>query len=895
MLQPLLTTKLHRPQPRTHVVARAGLIGRLQAGRHRRLSLIAAPPGFGKTTLASMWVAASTQPAAWLSLDPADSEPLRFVRYVIAALQTTTPTIGAEVMALLDRPQPPPIEALLPLLLNDLAACEHPAMLVLDDYHLIDAPIIDQMLATLIEYLPPRWHVAIATRTEPRLPLARLRARGQLNEVAAADLRLTSTEAGEFLRLVMDLQLSPAEVALLADRTEGWIAGLQLAALSLQQHADIGRFVQAFAGTHRYIADYLVEEVLQHQPEPLRQFLLQTAILERLHGPLCAAVTGQAESQAHLEALERGHFFLVPLDDSRQWYRYHQLFGEVLLAQLQATAPQLVPALHLRASQWYQQHGLLAEAIRHALAAGDAHRAADLIERSIPAMRQSRQEALLLRWLVTLPADLLRSRPVLSVGMAGAMLAVGELNGIEAHLRSAEEWLEAPAAQRCHMIVADPDELPRLPGAIAMYRACVALATGAIDASVAWATEALELIPADDPLMYGATAGLLSLAAWSRGDLVAARQMFTTSIEHLRAAQHFADVLGCMVGVADLQLIQGQLRAAAQTYEQGLALAMADGVPYMRGIVDMAIGLSEVAYQQNDLERARQLLQQSQAWGEPSGLPQSPYRWRVAMALVQAASEHYDDALVLLGEAERRYVSDFFPNIRPIAALKVRIWLAQGRLHEAQAWAYTQGLHAADRPRFEREYESITLAMVLLASAQSADDHAAVLQLLDRLLESAEAGGRMGSMIDILLVQVCAHHTQGNMAAAVAALEHALRLAEPEGYLRCFLDHGQPIASVLTAAAKHSSVGLPIHRVLAAFGVVEPSATPPRSRLIEPLSERERAVLQLLTTDLSGPEIAQRLMVSLNTLRTHTQHIYDKLGAHSRRAAVRRAQELGLC
>jgi LuxR family maltose regulon positive regulatory protein len=876
-------------------VARAGLIGRLQAGRHRRLSLIAAPPGFGKTTLASLWVASSAQPAAWLSLDSADNDPSRFVRHLVAALQILDPTLGAEVVALLDRPQPPAIEALWPLLLNDLAACPQPALLVLDDYHLIEVPLIDQLMATLIEYLPAGWHVLITTRADPRLPLARLRARGQLTEVYATDLRLSYSEAAEFLQQVMDLQLSPAEVALLADRTEGWIAGLQLAALSLQQHADIGHFVQAFAGTHRYIADYLVEEVLQHQPAPLRQFLLHTAILDRLHGPLCAAVTGQAESQAYLEALERGHFFLVPLDDTRQWYRYHQLFGEVLLAQLQSTAPHLVPALHLRASQWYQQHGALNEAIRHALAAGDTTRAADLVERAIPAMRQSRQEALLLRWLVTLPADLLRLRPVLGVGMAGAMLAVGELNGIEAYLRSAEEWLVVPATQRHHMIVANPDELPRLPGAIAMYRACVALATGAIDAAVVHATRALELIPADDPLMYGATAGLLSLAAWSRGDLVAAQQMFATSIERLRAAQHFADVLGCMVGVADLQLIQGQLRAAAQTYEQGLALAMADGVPYMRGIVDMAIGLSEVAYQQNDLERARQLLQQSQAWGEPSGLPQSPYRWRVAMALVQAAAGHYDDALVLLAEAERRYISDFFPNIRPIAALKVRIWLAQGRLHDARAWAHAQGLHAADRPRFEREYESITLAMVLLASAQSADDHAAVLQLLDRLLESAEAGGRMGSMIDILLVQVCAQHAQRNMAAAVEALEHALRLAEPEGYLRCFLDHGHPIASVLTVAAKHSPVGSPMRRMLASFGVVESSATLPRSRMIEPLSERERAVLQLLTTDLSGPEIAKRLVVSLNTLRTHTQHIYDKLGVHNRRAAVRRAQELGLC
>src|SRR5438874_2467336 len=474
MPTPILATKLYLPPLRPNVVSRPRLLERLNEGLHRKLTLIAAPAGFGKTTLVSEWVAfierARTR-TAWLSLDEGDNDPARFLAYLIAALQTIAATIGDGVLGVLQSPQPPPTEAILTALLNEITTLPDNFVLVLDDYHVIDAKPVDMALTYLVEHLPPQMHLVIATREDPQLPLARLRARSHLTELRAADLRFTASEAAAFLNQVMGLSLSAADIAALEDHTEGWIAGLQLAALSMQGHHDVAAFIRAFAGDHRYIVDYLVEEVLQRQPEPVRRFLLQTSILDRLSGPLCDAVTGQREGNARLEALERGNFFVVPLDDTRHWYRYHHLFAEVLSAQLLAEQPNQVATLHRRASAWYEQHGSTVDAIRHALAAFDFGRAADLVELAVPAMARSRQEATVLGWLKALPDELVRARPVLSVHYAGALLLHGVLEGVEARLRDAEQWLDtktdrgelalAPAAE---MGVVDEAEFRGLPG-----------------------------------------------------------------------------------------------------------------------------------------------------------------------------------------------------------------------------------------------------------------------------------------------------------------------------------------------------------------------------------------------------------------------------------------------
>src|SRR5256714_2669565 len=422
MPTPILATKLYLPRLRPNVVSRPRLLERLNEGLHRDLTLISAPAGFGKSTLVSAWVEGIERPTAWLSLDEGENDPTRFLAYLVAALQTIAATIGEGVLGVLQSSQPPPTEAILTALLNEITTLPDNFVLVLDDYHVIDAKPVDMALTFLVEHLSPQMHLVIATREDPQLPLARLRARGHLIELRAADLRFTASEAAAFLTQVMGLSLSTPDIARLSDRTEGWIAGLQLAALSLQGHQDVPGFIRAFAGDHRYIVDYLVEEVLQRQPAPVRSFLLQTSILDRLSGPLCDAVTGQEEGNARLEALERGNFFVVALDDKRHWYRYHHLFAEVLSAHLLAEQPEQVSALHRRASAWYEQHGSAADAIRHALAAQDFVRAADLVELAIPEMLRSRQEAMLLGWLKELPDELVHVRPVLSTGYAGTLL-----------------------------------------------------------------------------------------------------------------------------------------------------------------------------------------------------------------------------------------------------------------------------------------------------------------------------------------------------------------------------------------------------------------------------------------------------------------------------------------
>src|SRR5829696_7724781 len=611
MSMPILATKLYIPSPRPNAVPRTRLIACLNAGLHGKLTLIAAPAGFGKTTLVSAWIAACDQKVAWLSLDEGDSDPTRFLIYFIAALRTIAPTIGEGLLAVLQSPQPPPAESVLTALLNDITSIPDHFVLVLDDYHLIDAQPVDQTLTFLLDHLPPQMHLVIATRADPQLPLARLRARDQMTELRAADLRFTPAEVGAFLTEVMGLSLSAAHIAALEVRTEGWIAGLQLAALSMQGHHDVSAFIRAFAGDNRYIVDYLVEEVLQRQPERIRSFLLQTSILDRLSGPLCDAVTGQENGRGMLEALKRGNFFVVPLDDKRHWYRYHHLFAEVLQAHLMAEQPDLVATLHRRASEWYEHNGSAADAIRHALAAEDFERAADLIEPAVPAMRRSRREATLLGWLRALPDELVRFRPVLSVGYASALLSSGELEGVEARLRDAERWLdttadmrERPKASSAEMVVVDEEEFRRLPGTIAVARSAHALALGNAPESATYARRALDLAPEDDHLTRGGAAGLLGLASWTSGDLETAHRRWHTYSALVLRAGNISDAISGAIARADMRIAQGRLHDAMGIYEHALRLATEQGAPVMRGTADMHVGMSELLRERNDLEAA---------------------------------------------------------------------------------------------------------------------------------------------------------------------------------------------------------------------------------------------------------------------------------------------------
>src|SRR5580704_18021586 len=567
---PLLETKLYVPRSRRGLVPRQRLSERLDRGAASKLTLVSAPAGFGKTTLLTEWLAAGpAAPAderlvAWLSLDRSDNDPASFWTYVVAALRTAAPGVGENALALLQAPRPPPIETVLTMLLNDLGAVAGDIVLVLDDYHVVDAREVQDEMAFLLDHLPPGLHVVIASRADPALPLARWRARGDLAEIRAADLRFTPDEAAAYLNETMGLQLTAQDVATLEGRTEGWIAALQLAALSMQGRDDVAGFIAGFAGDDRYVVDYLVEEVLQRQPDDVQAFLLQTSILGRLSGPLCDAVTGQGGGKAMLEALDRGNLFLVPLDDRRRWYRYHHLFADMLQARLLDEQPGQVPDLHRRASAWYQQNGEQSVAIGHALAAQDFERAADLIERAIPAMRITRQEVTVHGWLKALPDEVVRVRPMLSFAVAGALLTGGEPEEVEVRLRDAGRWLEEAAVTGegsltppGEMVVADEEEYRRLPGAIELYRSALALVQGDVPGTVRHARRTLDLALTEDHGVRAGAAGFLGLAFWTSGDLEAAHPAWAQCAAGLRRSGQIADIFGCAIAMADIRLVQG--------------------------------------------------------------------------------------------------------------------------------------------------------------------------------------------------------------------------------------------------------------------------------------------------------------------------------------------------
>jgi LuxR family transcriptional regulator, maltose regulon positive regulatory protein len=919
MATPLLETKLHVPRSRSQAVPRGRLLEQLDRGAGAALTLVSAPAGFGKSTLLTQWLQTHTQASqggsavAWVSLDTEDSDPLTFCRYMVASLRTVLPEVGAEELALLDAADPPPVRRLLTTVLNDIAAGAIEVVLVLDDYHVIESREVHDLVTFLLEHLPPQLRLVIAGRSDPAVPLARLRARGELVEVRAAELRFTSEETTSYLNGAMGLTLAPAEVAALEDRTEGWIAALQLAALSMRGREDVEDFVAGFTGDDRYVVDYLVEEVLQRQPATVRTFLLQTSVLDRLTGELCEALTGEPDGRAMLESLDRANLFLVPLDDHRRWYRYHHLFADMLRARLLDEQPTHVQVLHRRASGWFEQHGDRAAAIRHALAAADFELAAELVERESPASRRARGESTLLGWLRALPDEVLEDRPVLSVVYAGTLLSTGTLDGVERRLQDAERWLAAPQGRPgdapARPKVVDEEELRRLPAWVAIYRAAQALLRGDPSSTASHADQALGLLAPGDDIGRAAASALSGLASWTEGDLESAHEAYTTCSEIFVRAGYFSDVLGCAITLGDIRVTQGRLRDAMATYEQALRVTGQAGEvnrrTALRGVADMYVAMSRLHVEHDDLDAARTCLEVSRQLGEHRGLPQNRYRRRVAMARLREAEGDLAGALTLLEEAERSYVGDFSPEVRPVSASVARLQLAQHRLAEAAAWVRRRGLSASDDVGYLREFEHLTLARVLIHQYRAQPSPGTIeqaAQLLGRLAAAAEAGGRTGSLIEVLTLQALTHQERGDIPAALGPLERALQLAEPEGYIRTFLDEGAEMQALLTAEVSRGRAPgyarILLHRMPEAVASQADAAAAtrrtPAGMPVEPLSARERDVLRLLATDLAGPEIARELVVSLNTVRTHTRNIYSKLGVSNRRAAVRRAEELQL-
>jgi LuxR family transcriptional regulator, maltose regulon positive regulatory protein len=906
MSTPILATKLYVPPPRTKIVLRPRLIERLNEGLQRKMILISASAGFGKTTLVSEWVAdcKRLEPkvrVAWLSLDEGDNDPARFLTYLVAALQTiaqcqvegVATKLGEGVLGELhaSQPQPPPIESILTALINEITTLPDNFIFVLDDYHIIDSTPVDNAITFLLEHLPPQMHLVIITREDPQFPLARLRARSQLTELRAADLRFTPSEATEFLNQMMGLKLSAEDISALETRTEGWIAGLQLAAISMQGHKDAASFIKSFTGSHHFVLDYLVEEVLQQQPEGVQTFLLRTSILDRMCGPLCEAVlhTPPGSGQETLEYLERANLFIVPLDNQRCWYRYHHLFAELLQQRLHQSASSGneaggITEYHIHASVWYEDNDLEIEAFQHAVAANDIERAERLIDGKglyLP----FRGVADMLDWLESLPTTVLDAKPSLWVRSALSSLFAGQTTGVEEKLQAAEDSLRSVEAG---------DETRNLIGQIASARAILALTQYQIETILAQSRRALEYLHPRN-LSSRATANwTLGFAYLLQGDRTAARQSY---MESIRLGQVCGNIFTTSLATNDLgyvQEIENQLPQAAKTYQHALQLF---GDPPRPHAWQTFLGLARISYEWNDLDAAEQQGQQSlQLAQQYEGTIDRFISSEVFLARLKLARGDVGGAATMLALTEQSArQKNFIRRLPEIAAIQVLTLIRQGQVATAAQLA--------------RQYElPLSQARVLIAQ----DDPSAALALLEPLRRQMEEKGWQDERLKVMILQAVALYAHNETDKAKQVLSEALTLAEPGGFIRLFVDEGEPmrllIADYRLSIIEHHLVTY-AGKLLAAFGasqILQPKsetlAPPARAGvenrkpkiLVEPLSERELEVLQLIAQGLSNREISERLFLALSTVKGHNQKIFDKLQVVSRTEAITRARELGL-
>jgi len=883
---PILQTKLHIPPIRPELVSRPRLIERLNAGLPvgRKLTLVSGPAGFGKTTLVSEWVAGCGRPAAWLSLDKGDNDPTRFLAYLVAALQTIAANTGEGVLGVLQSPQRPPSESILTALLNEIITIPDDFVLVLDDYHVIDARPVDNALTFLLEHLPPQMHVVIATREDPNIPLARYRAGSQLTELRVADLRFTPVEAAEFLNQVMGLDLSAEDVAALETRTEGWIAGLQLAAISMQGHEDATSFIQSFTGSHHFVLDYLVEEVLEQQSASVQAFLLRTSILDRLCGPLCDAVLGSpsASGQETLEYLEHANLFLIPLDDERRWYRFHHLFADLLRQRLHQNiasstedAKSRVNELHIRASQWYEDNGLYIEAFHHAAAANDIERAERLIEgKGIP-LHARGAAASILDWLASLPKTALDAKPSLWVRYARLSMVTGQATGVEEKLQAAEAALQG----------AEPDDKTRdLIGRIAAVRANLAWTQYQIETIIAQSRRALEYLHPDNLYFRFTAIWTLGFACLLQGDRAAAGKAFTEALSISQASGDIHSTIVAITGLGQVHELANHLYLAADSYRRVLQLAGDLPLPV---VSEAHLGLARIFYEWNDLDAAEQYGQQSlQLARQFDKVIDRFIISEVFLARLKLARRDVAGAAAMLAEADQSVRQHNFVYRMPeVAAAQVLTLLRQGDLAAAAQLATAHQL-------------PISQARVYLAWG----DASKALALLSPLRREVEAKGWADERLKVMVLQAVALHAHGEKDKAVQLLGDALALAEPGGFIRIFVDEGFPMTQLLSEAVARGIMPDYVDRLLAVFGAEEQRSkvksylppAPPAQPSIEPLSQREVTVLQFMAQGLSNREISERLFLALSTVKGHNRNIFDKLQVQRRTEAVARARELGL-
>jgi LuxR family transcriptional regulator, maltose regulon positive regulatory protein len=944
MRMPLLSTKLQVPPPRRNLVARPRLIELLDraAGEalHSKLTVLSAPAGFGKTTVLSEWVqsiqarGAPTAEIAWISLDEGDNDPARFAGYLFAALASVDEQKSGAGLDVSERGAVSLQESHLTWLINEIAARPHNLLLILDDYHLITARAIHDGLTFLVEHAPPNFHLLLATRADPPLPLPRLRARGHLAELRQSDLRFSTEEAAAFLNRVMGLDLPAHDVAALEARTEGWIAGLQMAALAMQArgqepsgstHAE---FIRAFTGSDRFVLDYLTEEVLQHQPEGVKDFLLCTSVLERMCGPLCDALLevwkggklvdwdGQPSNLPVLKPsnllahFDSANLFIVPLDHERRWYRYHRLFADLLRRRLLQAAPELVPALHARASLWYEQEGLVAEAIEHALAAGEFDRAANLVEASVEETFMRSEVTTFLRWVERLPQQAIRTRPTLGYFHAWALLMSGRpMAGIE-------ERLEEIA--RDHVPSGSPGSMA---GRLAALRAYYSVFQVDMRRAVELCHQALQHLPEDELFLRSVMAWILSLARLHDGDLHDGTQTLKELASKGQAAGNRLIAVMALCQQAKLQVRQGHLHLARQTYERALEAATDAAGRRLPIASEALIGLGELEREWNHLDAAVHHLtvgiELANEWSELAALDAYTPLARIRLALgdVAGARAAIEAARRIAERSQVTRVDDLIVELQ-----EAYFSIKQGDVASAVAWAHRRGLFAARAsepspdpdPQQDllndrlHKYERIVLARLFLLQARTGE----ALDTLESLLTLARSLERIDLLVEIQVLRALACDQAGLHAQAMDALAEALSLAEPGGQVRNFLDEGEALRALILDARSWIAEGRSqissgerdrlieyVDRLLAGFPGPFPSDLVPiqnQESGQDPLSERELDVLRLLATGMSNPEIADELIVAVSTVRSHCKSIYGKLDVHSRWDAVRRGQELDL-
>ena len=884
----ILPTKLFAPPLRPGWILRQRLIERLNAGNQCKLTLVSAPAGYGKTTLISSWLQETNIPSVWLSLDEGDNDPIRFFQYFITSLQKLIPDIGMDLPGMLQSVQPPSFDVLINLLINETTRQASPFFIVLDDFHVISSQPVLDMVMFLLEHMPPHMHLVLLSRADPPFPLSRLRVRNQLVDIRADQLRFTRDEIAVFLNEIMGLRLSADDLAAIEARTEGWIAGLQLAALSMQNCRDIHGFVSAFTGSHYYVMDYLVEEVLKSQPTNINTFLLQSSILNRLCGPLCEAVIDAdpakpVDGQATLETLEQMNLFLIPLDEERHWYRYHHLFADVLNKRLKHQFPHLRPELHRRASQWYEQNGFISEAIQQAIAAGNHDRAAHLIEENGCFLIMSGEVATLLNWTEAIDFQS-EARPWLAVQKAWALAVTGDLERVEPTLQVPEKLL-AP--------LEPTPEVRTLRGTIAAARAHCANSRGNTQLAAEYAQEALQQLPDCSSLcrsIRSVSTSILGDASWINGNLDEAVHAYTEAVRLGQEANSLHMVIIANSNLADILMEQGQLHRADMIYTKSLQMTVRpDG---QRSLLagKLYIGLTRLFYERDQLEDSNQYvhhcLDLCQQWGD---IDQQAIAYAMLARLEQTRG-NLEQAREAMRDAEQLAAeSPVSPRRSMLVTTDLaRVWLAQGNLEKPSQLIQKGGLTVKDEIPYRQEPEYMILLRVLLAQK----DYEAALGLSKRLLQQAETAKKMGLVIEILILQSLAFQGRKDTERALEVLGRALPLAQPEGYVRVFLDEGEAMTRLLCQAQSRQGKAGYAAELLARIGESSGMTQPSMQLLSEPLTTREVEVLKLIEAGSSNQEISEQLVISIATVKRHISNIYTKLGVKSRTQALAIGKEL---